>query len=255
MLRTLFIVGMLSVSCGNKSTQSSTKNVFGADDREAITTTEYPWTTIGRVVSPNGGACTGTLVAKDLVLTAAHCIIDPDTKAPYAGNFQFQPNFKNGTAVETYSVSHLWWGTNDPDQFRRADWAIIRIDGDPGSRFGGLGVASTTVENFPAVLTVAGYSSNFMNGMTAGIHHNCTTKKKDTVNKLISHDCDTSRGSSGGPVLRMLDNKLTVYGINVAERRQGGEESLYRGVYDEDYANIAIPTVDAAAKLREILGL
>lgn len=74
-------IGFLT-ACGNHGRRSgdvaTVKNVFGVDDRMAITSTGTPWRMIGRL--SNG--CTGTLVGRDLVLTAAHCVYDRDAQAP-----------------------------------------------------------------------------------------------------------------------------------------------------------------------------
>ncbi len=42
----------------------------------------------------------------------------------------------------------------------------------------------------------------------------------------------------------MYEDKLTIFGLGVAERRDNGEESLHLSEYHEDYANIAIPSQD-----------
>ena len=40
---------------------------------------QYPWRTIGYLYNGQG-SCTATLVYKNVVVTAAHCVIDPATK-------------------------------------------------------------------------------------------------------------------------------------------------------------------------------
>ena len=247
----ILIIALGLQACGKPQTASETKNVFGPDNRVELTATGYPWRTIGKVF---GMGCTGTLVAANLVLTAAHCIIDPATKKPITDPISFRPNYINGSSADVSGVDHVWWGTNDPAKFRGHDWAILRLTSRLGDKYGWLGVRPTNTDTFPPQLSVAGYSEDFRNGNTAGIHHNCDTKKRLKDDNLIFHDCDMTRGASGGPALRMYDDKLTVVGINVAEFRNGGETSLHLPQYDDAHANIVIPAAEAVAKIKEITG-
>lgn len=238
-------------ACGKPQNDSETKNVFGSDNRVALTATGYPWRAIGKVF---GMGCTGTLVAANLVLTAAHCIIDPATKKPITTPISFRPNYINGNSADISGVDHAWWGTNDPVKFRGHDWAILRLTNRLGDKYGWLGVRPTTADNFPPQLSFAVYSSDFRSGNTAGVHHNCDTRKRFNNENLIFHDCDMTRGASGGPALRMFDDKLTIVGVNVAEFRNGGETSLHIPKYEDKHANVVIPTKELVAKIKEITG-
>ena len=39
----------------------------------------YPWSSVGKLYNSTGGACTGSLVGPNKVLTAAHCIFNTRT--------------------------------------------------------------------------------------------------------------------------------------------------------------------------------
>lgn len=47
---------------------------FGRDDRVIMDTGTFPWSVIGYVTLDEGGTCTATLVADNVIATAAHCI-------------------------------------------------------------------------------------------------------------------------------------------------------------------------------------
>src|ERR1700722_6441708 len=78
----LLACGGLAVACGSAPSDgaysTSQANTYGTDHRQEVTATTSPWSAIGRFARPDGWF-TATLVGRDLVLTAAHCVIDEST--------------------------------------------------------------------------------------------------------------------------------------------------------------------------------
>jgi protease YdgD len=236
LLRIILAANILA-SCGSQPGASTTENVFGFDDRELLVTPHADWKAIGRI-STGSGYCTGTLVGKNLVITSASCVIDPTTDRPMNSKFTFTPNLTatrhlTGNVVSS-AVTNVWTGTADSGRNMLLGWAILYLEKPLGDEFGWMGVRNVTAESFPEYLTVAGYSQDFADGLTAGIHRYCSTRKRSTGRVL--HDCDTK--STGSPVLEEHNGKISLVGIHVA---RNGIADNYTS-YQDAYANIAIPS-------------
>ena len=247
----LGILGTLLLSgCEGPQEQSGASqlnNVFGTDDRQAITSQDSPWRMIGYI-----DGCTGTLVGRDLVLTAAHCVIDPATNALRSNIGKFQPNRIEGVSNEESAVQWVWWGTTTPDADRKNDWAVLRLEQPLGDIYGWMGTKSVDIaSSLPYRITLAGYSGDFQSQNTAGTHIGCHIRESFSSG-IHLHDCDATRGSSGGPIFSMFDGQPYIVALNVAEYRDGGEDSLYLADYERDRANIAIWQRAIADKIAEV---
>ncbi len=221
------------------SARSEPANIFGADDRIPVISSEYPWSAIGKVMTDNGG-CTGTLVGKDLVLTAAHCILDDEKNEPIKGIY-FYPNLIDGKAKMNSYAIEVTYGASYPD-FSYADWAIIKLKDPLGDYYGYMGVQAG-INSIPYKVHSVGYSGNFRNGLTAGLHVGCSIWNIEA--NLYNHDCDQSSGGSGGPIFIVREKQHYIVGIMVSEQRYT-EDDLDKErqlPYSEDKTNHAVRAV------------
>lgn len=216
-------------------------NVFGKDDRLPIRNHEAPWRMVGRLDT----GCTGTLVGKNIVLTAAHCVFNDekiDPKLKY-----FYPNLIQNVSSTRSAIKFIWYGTRTPELYPHLDWALLELKEDLGKIHGWMGVQEAPTEK----IILTGYSSDFEHGKTATTHIGC--QFTGSWNGTWLHNCDMTRGASGSPMFIKKNNGPYIVALNVAERRGGKTASLKLKEYSSKYANIAVPAKQFLKKLQELL--
>ena len=229
------------------------RGVMGWDDRIPMLSRKYPWSAIGRVQGFNNDGssyhCTGTLISDDVVLTNAHCVINPDTRQ-FSQKIQFLPNVINRKVADDSDIAEVenviygtdFKGTELENQVN--DWAILKLNKPVGLKYGYLGwkslPSSTLIANRNKYIFV-GYSGDFPDtnnqkyqfftagrGWTASVQEGCSIVNEDS--NILFHDCDTSGGSSGGAIIGVIGNQPYIIALNNAEYKQSGEAIINLGV-------------------------
>jgi glutamyl endopeptidase len=170
---------------------------IGTDNRTQVTnTTAFPSSSIVQILQYGSGACTGTLISPNVVLTAGHCVKYQGTTTPASAlsvipgrNGSSQP-FGSCTVTQTY-MDPTWVASES----HANDWALLRLGCNIGQSAGWPVVKAGDFTGQTA--TVRGYPGNKPAG-TMWTHSG--TVLTTTTNNLV-YDIDTSGGQSGSPVL------------------------------------------------------
>lgn len=219
---------VFATSCGQISKEEKTsisKNaaVIGVNKRTLVNPNEFATSElrmIGLLKRPNNRHCTATLIAKDLIITAGHCLTNDHDPGYQKGTYTFK--VKTGTEVlESETTEEYYWDNvaTARDRDLGKDWAIIRLKEDLGTKAGWFGIRwKLSIPQWESLgrLKLVGFSLTFSDpsiGKNQMTYTTCNVQK--AYLGIITHDCDTESGDSGAPLYKCdAPLKCFIYAIH-----------------------------------------
>lgn len=188
----------------------------------------FPWSSVGKIYNSARSSCTGSVIAPDKVLTAAHCLFNRATSRflqPDALHFLL--GYKGGEYRSHARVASYVLGPNytpnDDSKSILADWAILMLT-DPLSK----GTTPFTLAESRSVvgdrIMVGGFSQRYPFKMTADT--DCAVRSVLPTG-LIVHDCAVMHGVSGAPLLVGSGQDVKVAGVHVATGGPAGSIAAF----------------------------
>ncbi|NSX53891.1 trypsin-like serine protease [Sulfitobacter sp. 1151] len=184
------------------------------------------WDAVGQLDISGRGFCTASLIAPDLVLTAAHCLFDQNTGAPLDHNkMQFLAGWRNGRAQSYREIKRV---VVHPDYKFNTDVGGGRIRNDIAVLQLIRPIRDTRITPFQmnsrprkgAKVGVVSYAHDRSNAPS--IQDSCHVLARRHGTLVMS--CEVDFGSSGSPVFTFEQGEPKIVSIISAKAEMDGRD-------------------------------
>lgn len=212
--RSLALVSLLSISAAAAVAQTAPEPI-------AVAPSPHPTAAVGVILRGGKGMCTGTLVAPDRFLTAAHCVQSVQGKPE---RIKFRTGDYPGAVPVTIEaaeiVTHpLFVFAKGLERTTGYDLALVRL-AEPVPEDAATPMVVTKDPVTAPRLLVASYRGG--KGERA---RERTCPVIESSDRMILMGCDVRPGESGSPVLQRSENGLAIVGV-LSARGEDGPQKL-----------------------------
>lgn len=201
--------------CPTTPPYNAYEDIWASESRTVVTTLDVQQYRTVTVQFPDGGECSGSLVASDWVLTSMHCVLDANGYLLDMAQYKFCNRGNVGAeSVCRTGAANLYYGSYAPNT-AAGDWALMRVTGGSMTTanagfFPLSGLADASLDGLTALTTgfpaytettcVQNTATAYHPGYYAAQYFHETDAVQNTSNSRLGTFLDATSRQSGSPI-------------------------------------------------------
>ncbi len=224
MMWRVVICAVVGLACCVQATWAETSGLRRLTDRDDL----LGWEGVGRLEVKNDSYCTGTLIAADLVLTAAHCVYKRSGELAHPKEVLFRSGLRDGVSIAERQALQIAVDPKFTPEGRltsediRHDVALVRLrepitllDADPFAFHNG--------DIRGRDISVTSYGRGRSKALSRQRHCNILDQERG----IFVIDCNVTFGSSGAPIFVKGGTRGRILSLVSGSGTYGGREVAF----------------------------